>query len=610
MAEKKKAKSSAEAKADGAKKKTTKDGNTVTKKRTKKLVEVKDTTVTADFSEQDLFALVPDEDEAARLTPIDEIGEAELARIEAEAIAALPRAEVEPELLMYDPEEIEDTHESPEEAARYEDYLRDYKEIMAEMLKAAKESSEFSVGDDATSDDDDADDEDIDDISEYVVTEDVTEPEDEEELISEEYLTSISASSSLADENSAEIANISAEAIADEAEPLAEAADSDEVEAKADEAEPLAEAASSDETEAIADEAEPLAEAASSDETEATEDETEPLAEAADSDETEAAADEAEPLAEAADSDEVEAAADETNLTESEAESTAPEANSLDENGEPEELPIEEGFVEISKNRFDEDFDPLSTISLTEYVSSLRGEEESEQLTLFEDGEETDEEQFEEPEYDEVSEELYEEYGEAEQLEMHFGGEEDDESERIDKNKYDPERPRRIDRVFDLVEMLIFTFAAIIILTSFFFRHSVIDGSSMENTLHDRDVVIISDFLYTPKRGDIVVLDDRSAHDGAIVKRVIGIEGDRVTIERNGDVYVNGRKLTEKYIYEDLPHSYKENTWYVGEGEIFVLGDHRNVSDDSEDFGPVSVDSVLGKVLFRVWPFEVFGQVK
>ena len=193
---------------------------------------------------------------------------------------------------------------------------------------------------------------------------------------------------------------------------------------------------------------------------------------------------------------------------------------------------------------------------------------------------------------------------------MNFSGEEDEESERVDKNKYDPERPRRIDRVFDLVEMLIFTFAAIIILTSFFFRHSVIDGSSMENTLHDRDVVIISDFLYTPKRGDIVVLDDRSAHDGAIVKRVIGIEGDRVTIERNGDVYVNGKKLTEKYIYEDLPHSYKENTWYVGEGEIFVLGDHRNVSDDSEDFGPVSVDSVLGKVLFRVWPFEVFGQVK
>ncbi|MBQ2875721.1 MAG: signal peptidase I [Clostridia bacterium] len=592
MAEKKKAKSSAEAKADGAKKKTTKDGNTVTKKRTKKPGEVKDTTVTADFSEQDLFALVPDEDEAARLTPIDEIGEAELARIEAEAIAALPRAEVEPELLMYDPEEIEDTHESPEEAARYEDYLRDYKEIMAELLKAAKESSEFSVEDDATPDDDDADDdEDIDDISEYVVTEDVTEPEDEEELISEDCLTSISAASSLADENSAEMANISAEAIADKTEPLAETADSDEVEAIADEVEPLAEAAGSDEVEAIADEAEPSAEAA-------------------DSDETEATADKAEPLAEAADSDEVEATADEADLTESEAESTTPEANSLDENGEPEELPIEEGFVEISKNRFDEDFDPLSTISLTEYVSSLRGEEESEQLNLFEDGEETDDEQFEEPEYDDESEELYEELGEAEQLEMHFGGEDDEESERVDRNKYDPEHPRRIDRVFDLVEMLIFTFAAIIILTSFFFRHSVIDGSSMENTLHDRDVVIISDFLYTPKRGDIVVLDDRSAHDGAIVKRVIGIEGDRVTIERNGDVYVNGKKLTEKYIYEDLPHSYKENTWYVGKGEIFVLGDHRNVSDDSEDFGPVSVDSVLGKVLFRVWPFEVFGQVK
>ena len=139
----------------------------------------------------------------------------------------------------------------------------------------------------------------------------------------------------------------------------------------------------------------------------------------------------------------------------------------------------------------------------------------------------------------------------------------------------------------------------------------MIDGRSMEKTLFDGDIVIISNFLYTPERGDIVVLDDRSAHDGALIKRVIGIEGDIVSVKRDGTIYVNGRELDDEYyVYVSNPsHIYREKTWSVGKGEIFVLGDHRDISDDSENLGPVSADAVLGKVLFRVYPFSLFGTV-
>lgn len=208
-----------------------------------------------------------------------------------------------------------------------------------------------------------------------------------------------------------------------------------------------------------------------------------------------------------------------------------------------------------------------------------------------------------------------------------------------DKESYDPEAPRRIDVIFDFIELLVFTLVGVLILTSFFFRHAVVEGGSMLNTLEPRDVLLISDFLYTPERGDIVVVEDYTLQNKnlrkPIVKRVIALEGDRVEVRRDA-IYVNSVKLVEPYVYIDdagfdyydakidrrtiengplstLDGFFINNEYYtftVPDGEVFVLGDHRNDSTDSRDVGTVREDAILGGVIVRLYPFDKFGKIE
>ncbi len=187
----------------------------------------------------------------------------------------------------------------------------------------------------------------------------------------------------------------------------------------------------------------------------------------------------------------------------------------------------------------------------------------------------------------------------------------DDEKER----GYDPEKPRIIDSIFDFAELFIFTLAAVLILTTFFFKHTIVEGGSMNNTLYDGEHLIVSDLFYTPERGDIIVFADYSEGQKApFVKRVIGIAGDTVTVDTVGNVTVNGEPLEEEYVLVDgnFPAGYLGKEYTVKEGEVFVLGDHRNASYDSASFPytAVKIESILGKVLFRIYPFESFGIVE
>ena len=185
------------------------------------------------------------------------------------------------------------------------------------------------------------------------------------------------------------------------------------------------------------------------------------------------------------------------------------------------------------------------------------------------------------------------------------------------ERKYDPDKPRAIDWVFDIAEMFVFVLAAVMILTSFIFKHSVVQGDSMLNTLEDGDHLIISDAFYTPERGDIVVFEDYTTMlKKAVVKRVIGLPGETVEVKKdksgNYEVYINGEYLDEEYAYNDVDlTSAGVGVWTVPEGEIFVMGDNRYNSTDSRDgrVGTVDIDSILGKVLFRFFPFDKFGAV-
>lgn len=184
------------------------------------------------------------------------------------------------------------------------------------------------------------------------------------------------------------------------------------------------------------------------------------------------------------------------------------------------------------------------------------------------------------------------------------------------EKKYDPDHPRIIDYIFDFVELFVFTLVAVIILTSFIFKHSVVEGGSMLTTLENGDHLIISDLFYTPERGDIIVFEDYSTFlKKAVVKRVIGLPGEVVEIRSDSrdtyTIYIDG-EYYEEYNRKGAEYdSYHTGIWTVGEGEVFVLGDNRYDSTDSRHsgVGTIEIDSILGRVLFRFLPFNKFGSV-
>lgn len=173
--------------------------------------------------------------------------------------------------------------------------------------------------------------------------------------------------------------------------------------------------------------------------------------------------------------------------------------------------------------------------------------------------------------------------------------------------------------IFEFVELLAVAFAIILIISAFFFRHSVVSGGSMLKTLNDGEHLIISDFLYEPKFSDIVVFQleedqaDMFLHVSAsepLIKRVIATEGQKVKIV-DGRVYVNGNELIESYVYRDgIDSVMNMDEITVSDGHVFVMGDHRNDSLDSRAFGEIDVRLILGRVVLRFLPFQSFGAVK
>lgn len=255
-------------------------------------------------------------------------------------------------------------------------------------------------------------------------------------------------------------------------------------------------------------------------------------------------------------------------------------------------------------------------------------------LSTDSDGENDDSDLLLSPDEARLAEEKYDDeipysigYSDDEEVQLSFNftneddGRYDEFDEELDEDvedgiaKYDPDKPRVIDWVYDIAELLIVTFAAVILLTTFVFKHSVVEGDSMYDTLENGDHLIISDLFYTPERGDIVVFEDYStALKKAVIKRVIGLPGDTVEIRDNGDgifrLYVNGEEVVEDKDYAHTPLT-STGVWTVGDDEIFVMGDNRMFSTDSRDYrvGPVKIDSILGKALIRFYPFEKFGAI-
>jgi len=130
--------------------------------------------------------------------------------------------------------------------------------------------------------------------------------------------------------------------------------------------------------------------------------------------------------------------------------------------------------------------------------------------------------------------------------------------------------------------------------------------------LEDRDRLFINKFVYRISaidRGDVVVFHYPRDPEKSYIKRVIALPGDRLRIDR-GQVWLNGDRLTESYV----PEMYRDNRSMaeivVPEGFYFMMGDHRSISSDSREFGPVDRSLIYGKAVFVYWPTRDAGVVR
>jgi signal peptidase I len=148
-----------------------------------------------------------------------------------------------------------------------------------------------------------------------------------------------------------------------------------------------------------------------------------------------------------------------------------------------------------------------------------------------------------------------------------------------------------------------------------------VEQLSMQRTFQPGDDVLADQL--TPHwsayaRGDVVVFQPPAGWESSgtpLVKRVIGLAGETVEVRADGRVYVNGAALDEPYLFRNdagvaEPTVADRASWVVGEGSLFVMGDHRAESADSRVFGTIPVSSVIGRVFVRYWPLDALGIVQ
>lgn len=142
-----------------------------------------------------------------------------------------------------------------------------------------------------------------------------------------------------------------------------------------------------------------------------------------------------------------------------------------------------------------------------------------------------------------------------------------------------------------------------------------VEGSSMETNLYDGDSLILDKFTYhfrDPQRFEIIMF--LYEDDVLFIKRIIGLPGETVQIDEEGNIYIDGEILAESFGKEVIQSNHigiAGEPILLGEDEYFVMGDNRNNSKDSrmEIVGNVNRDDIVGRAVFRIWPFFRFGTI-
>jgi signal peptidase I len=171
--------------------------------------------------------------------------------------------------------------------------------------------------------------------------------------------------------------------------------------------------------------------------------------------------------------------------------------------------------------------------------------------------------------------------------------------------------------VAEIVETLALTLIIFFVIQNFVAQPFQVQQDSMDRTFAPGDYVLVDrlSHLWSPyARGQVVVFQApaSSGLDEPLIKRVIGVGGDTVEV-RDGQVLINGIVRDEPYLFQDAGGiaqptvANDQSRWVVPDGDLFVMGDHRDVSEDSRVFGPIPISSVIGRGVIRYWPLSELG---
>lgn len=163
---------------------------------------------------------------------------------------------------------------------------------------------------------------------------------------------------------------------------------------------------------------------------------------------------------------------------------------------------------------------------------------------------------------------------------------------------------------------LLFVLIAAYLIVTYVGQRTQVNGSSMETTLSHEDHLIVDKISYRfkdPERFDIIVFPFQYDKNTYYIKRIIGLPGETVQIDEDGNIYIDGEILEENYGREIIQNPGRASEPIeLGEDEYFVMGDNRNNSSDSRDpaVGNIHRDDIIGRAFIRIWPLSKFGILK
>lgn len=190
-------------------------------------------------------------------------------------------------------------------------------------------------------------------------------------------------------------------------------------------------------------------------------------------------------------------------------------------------------------------------------------------------------------------------------------GEESNKS--VEENSEKSKKKKVMGYVFEILIYLTLFAICAFVLPRFVVQRARVSGTSMENTLHDGDNVLVNKIGYVigePKRFDVVVFYPFKEDDSQYVKRVIGLPGETIQI-KGPDIYINGEKLEENYGKDPITfQGIASEPLELGNDEYFLMGDNRKDSYDSryDEIGPIHKSAIEGKAVLRIWPLDKFGK--